>query len=396
MEPTSQGVYPFCGACTDETIAWHAPDTETVNGIGTMFYGAADPCPRCGSIVRREYFCVLWIPVWPMGRYRIITLSGSLTGSRYVGRRFPVRADNPYGLDKKTAALVAQAEAQEQEAAKSWAEPPQSQLADHPELRGERYQEAEDYWEFDFPDRALPVYEEVLAAHEAVLPADDTATLQLRHRVAEAYLAVGRPVEALALLTQTQAHLGRVLGPTHPDTRRARDDMRNARSQLGLSRDEARALAAELAELERTLGPNHPKALRTACALSSALLINSVVRALEVLQETLDRSERALGAAHPDTGHVREELIRACELAEYRGKPDDVRAAARARERAHGPDALETLAALCNLAQLLASSRRRRGEAVELLRDTLERCERALRPDDPLTAEVRRQLEELS
>ncbi|WP_307530212.1 tetratricopeptide repeat protein [Streptomyces umbrinus] len=57
---------------------------------------------------------------------------------------------------------------------------------------------------------------------------------------------------------------------------------------------------------------------------------------------------------------------------------------------------MDTLAALCNLAQLLASSHRRRGEAVDLLRDTLERCERALRPDDPLTAEVRRQLEELN
>lgn len=115
-----------------------------------------------------------------------------------------------------------------------------------------------------------------------------------------------------------------------------------------------------------------------------------------MLQETLDRSERALGADHPDTGHVREELIRDCEVAEYRGKPDEVRAAARARERVHGPDAPETLAALCRLAEVLASSRRRRGEAVELLRDTLERCERALGRDDPLTADVRQQLEELS
>ncbi|WP_328438107.1 tetratricopeptide repeat protein [Streptomyces sp. NBC_00444] len=392
-----QGVYPFCGPCTDETIAWHAPDTETVNGIGTVLYGWADPCPRCGSVVKREYFCVLWIPLWPMGRYRVITLSRSLTGSRYVGRRFPKSADNPYGMDKKTAALIAQVEAGQEEAAKSWPEPPPSQLADHPELRGERYQEAEDYWEFDFPDRALPVYEEVLAAHEAVLPADDTATLQLRQRVAEAYLAVGRPVEALALLTQTHAHLVRVLGPTHPDTRRAGDDMTNARRQLGLvSRDQAKALRWELDELVRTLGPDHPKALRTACALGSALGLNSVTEALEVLQETLDRSERVLGAEHPDTGLVREELIRTWEYAEYRGKPDEVRAAARARERVHGPDAPETLEAMRGLAQLLASSRRRRGEAVELLRDTLERCERTLGPDGPLTADVRRQLEELS
>jgi tetratricopeptide (TPR) repeat protein len=403
MEPTSQGarqgVHPFCGPCTDETIAWLAPDTETVNGIGTLFYGAADPCSRCGSVVKRLYFCVLWIPVWPMGRFRIITLSSSLTGSRarYVGRRFPVSADNPYGLDRKTAALVAQAEAEAEEAAKSWPEPPPSQLADHPELRGGRYQRAEVYWESGFTDRALPVYEEVLAAHEAVLPADDTATLQLRQRVAEAYLAVGRPVAALALLTQTSAHLGRVLGPHHPDTRRAIDDMTNARSQLGLSRVEAKALEAELAEVERTVGPDHPKALRTACALGMAQLIGSrVVRALDVLKETLDRSERALGADHPDTGHVRRELIAACDFAEHRGKPDEVRAAALARERAHGADAPETLAAMRGLAQLYASSRRRRGEAVELLRDTLKRCERALGPDDPLTADVRRQLEELS
>ena len=113
MEPTSQdarqGVHPFCGSCTDETIAWHAPDTETVFGIGTMFYGAADPCPRCGAVVKRLYFCVLAIPVWPMGRFRIITLSSSLTGSRYVGRRFPAGTDNPYGLGKKDAALVARA-----------------------------------------------------------------------------------------------------------------------------------------------------------------------------------------------------------------------------------------------------------------------------------------------
>nr|WP_161558414.1 tetratricopeptide repeat protein [Streptomyces antimycoticus] len=332
-----------------------------------------------------------------MGRYRIITLSSSLTGSRYVGRRFPKSADNPYGLDRKTAALVAQVEAGQEEAAKSWPEPSPSRLADHPELRGERYQEAEDYWEFDFPDRALPVYEEVLAAHEAVLPADDTATLQLRQRVAEAYLAVGQPVAALALLAQTHAHLDRVLGPTHPDTRRASDDMTNARSQLGpLSRDEAKALAAELAELERTVGPDHPKALRTACALSSALQLNSLVQALKVLQETLDRSERALGTDHPDTRHVREELIRVCEYAEYRGKPDEVRAAVRARERVHGPDAPETLTTMRGLAQLYASSRRRKAKAVELLHDTLERCQRALGPDDPLTADVRRQLEELS
>ncbi|MFB4304142.1 tetratricopeptide repeat protein [Actinomadura sp. NTSP31] len=404
MEPPTdqdvrQGVHPFCGPCTDETIAWAAPDATTVNGIGTRFYGADDPCTRCGSVVRRLYFCVLLIPVWPMGRFRIITLGRSLTGSRtrYVGRRFPISADNPYGLDGKTAALVAQAEAEADQAAASRPEPPPSQLPDHPELRGRRYKAAEGYWESGMPDHALPLYEEALAAHEAVLPADDTATLQLRQRVAEAYLAVGRPVAALTLLTQTSAHLSRVLGPDHPASRRARDDLTNARGLLGLVRDEAKALEAELAEVERTEGPDHPKALRTACALGMAQLLSSrVVPALELLDRTLDLSERALGADHPDTGHVRNELIAACDFAEHRGKPAEVRAAVRAREHVNGPEAPETLAAMYALARLYASSRRRKDAAMDLLHVTLERCERALGPDDPLTTEVRRQLDRLN
>lgn len=401
MEPTGQGprqgVHPFCGPCTDETIPWVAPDTETVNGIGTHFYGAAHPCPRCGSVVKRLFFCLLFIPVWPMGRYRIITLGSAPTRSRYVGRRFPKSADNPYGLDKKGAALIAEAEAEVAEYGKSWPAPPPSRLADHPELRGERYEEAEDYWEFGFPDRALPVYEEVLAAHEAVLPADDTATLRLRQRVAEAYLAVGLPAEALALLAQTHYHLARVLGPNHPDTRRALDDTSNARSRLGaLPTERFVSLNMHVAQVKRTAGPDDPRTLRAACVLGSDLSSHSsVVQALEVLEDTHARSGRTLGADHPDTAYVRKELVDACELAELRAEPDDVLAAARVRERLYGPDAQETLTAMRALARLYASSRRHRGKAVDVLRIVLERCERTRGRDDPLTAGVRRELGEL-
>ncbi|WBB61079.1 tetratricopeptide repeat protein [Streptomyces sp. WMMC500] len=398
MEPTirgeRQGVHPFCGACTDETVALAAPDTETVNGFGTRFYGAADPCPRCGSVVKRLFMCLLFIPVWSMGRYRVITLGGS----RYVGRRIPRNADNPYDMSGKDAALIAQAQAAQTEAGKTWPAPPPSRLAEHPELRGERYEEAEDYWEFGFPDRALPVYEEVLAAHEAVLPADDTATLQLRQRVAEAYLAVGRPADALALLAQTAHHLGGVLGPHHPDTRRAVEDEANASSLLGtLSNDKIISLNLHVAEVKRTAGPDAPEALRAACVLGSYLSFHSsVVQALEVLEDTLARSARTLGADHPDTAYVRRELVSACESAERRARPDDVLAAARARERLHGPEAEETLTAMRGLARLYASTRRHRGEAVDVLRIVLQRCEHARGPDDPLTAAVRRELAELS
>ncbi|MFI0479645.1 tetratricopeptide repeat protein [Actinomadura sp. 9N215] len=410
MKSTNRGarrrVPRFCEQCTDETIAWPAPGTATLNGVGTILYGEADPCPRCGSVVKRLYFCVLWIPIWPMAaRFRVITLKRSRTGesTRYIGRRFPFSADDPYGLNTRDGWLAAQYKAQAdavmkaEETAKSRSDPP-SQLADHPELRGERYQQAENYWESGMVDRALSAYEEVLAAHEAVLPADDIATLQLRQRMAEVYLEVGWPAAALALAQQTTRHFVRLLGPDHPYTRRALDDCIAAREQLdGPVRAEIKVLEAELSDVEQRLGADHPRALRTACALGSARLIGDrVVQALHELEETLGRSERALGADHPDTEYVRQELVTACEFAEQGGKLDEVHAAALARERVHGPDAPNTLMAMRDLAQRFASSRRRRGEAVELLRKTLERSERVLGPDDPLTADLRRRLEETS
>lgn len=327
------GAHPFCGSCTDETLPWPAPDTITVFGVGNRFYGAGAPCPRCGSVVKWYFFCLFWIPVWPEGRYRIITLRRFPT-VRYVGRRFPAGAGNPYGLDRKTAALMAQAEALADEDQRTRPEPPTSRLAEHPRLRGRRFQEAEDYWELGFPEHALAEYEKVLAAHEAVLPPDDTATLQVRQRVAEAYLAVDRPVAAFALLVQTTAHLRRVLGPRHPDTLRAAGDLSNARSRLGLSRDVIKAVAAELTYLRGALGPDHPQVLRTACALGVAQRDGlRPARAVDLLIETLDRCEQALGGGHPDTGHVRDELIEACDVAEHRGRRADRRAAARGRER---------------------------------------------------------------
>lgn len=398
-EPTSQGarqgVYPFCGQCTDETLAVSAPDSGTVNGFGTVFYGAAESCEQCGSVVQRIFFCVLWVPLWPMGRYRIITTERSLTGlrRRYVGRMLPRRP----GRAQAQAEAKAEAGAVAEEAFRPQPAAPPSRLADHPDLRGERYQEAQDYWEFDFPERALPVYEEVLAAHEAVLPADDPATLELRQRVAEAYLAVGQLPDAMALLSQTHFHLTRVLGPDHPDTCRAAHDVANAYSQLVSAQDRILPLTVHLAHLERTVGLDDPRALRVAVALGSALLSNSsFVRALEMFEDAHARSRRTLGADHPDTAYTLRELLAACHLAEYGRKPDDFLAATRARERLYGPDARETLTAMRQLAGLYAASRRGRSKAVDVLLIVLERCERTLGADDQLTADVRRQLAELT
>ncbi|WP_370949981.1 tetratricopeptide repeat protein [Amycolatopsis sp. cg5] len=316
-----QGVYPFCGPCTDGTIASRAPDTQTMYGIGTRLYGAADRCPRCASVVKRLYFCVFWIPLWPMRSYRVIWVGHS----RYVGRELA-----PFGSDKKT---VEQTDAAAQE---SRPEPPPSRLEEHPELRQGHFRQAQRYWSADRPDLALPVYEEALVAHELALPADDVATLWLRQRVGEAYLAVGRPVTALALLRQTHAHLERVLGPGHPDTRRAAEDQLNARLQLGkhgLPKEQASTIETELGELVSSLGPEHPMTLRTACLLGDTLRSVAMVMAIELVHETLELSEERLGVDHPDTAYVRRELADLCDEAERDGAPEERRAAALARPK---------------------------------------------------------------
>jgi predicted RNA-binding Zn-ribbon protein involved in translation (DUF1610 family) len=54
-------------------------------GIGGMFYGSRDPCPTCGSVIRDQWFCVLFIPVFRVGRYRVKYVARN----RYLSRELP-------------------------------------------------------------------------------------------------------------------------------------------------------------------------------------------------------------------------------------------------------------------------------------------------------------------
>jgi hypothetical protein len=64
-------------------------------------------------------------------------------------------------------------------------------------------------------------------------------------------------------------------------------------------------------------------------------------------------------------------------------------------QRVAGPDHPDTLARCANLASAYYSVGRLT-DALDLLRDTLARCERILPPDDPLTAAVRESLTNLA
>jgi hypothetical protein len=84
----------FCQTCADGTTAEDAGSTTTINGIGTRLYGSAFGCPVCDSIVQTKFFCLLFIPVIPLGKYRVKYVSPG----RYLSRKLISESRSPAKL----------------------------------------------------------------------------------------------------------------------------------------------------------------------------------------------------------------------------------------------------------------------------------------------------------
>ena len=54
-----------------------APSLSTINGIGFKMYGKSDPDPETDSYLTTYYFVALFIPVFPIARYRIREVAGN-------------------------------------------------------------------------------------------------------------------------------------------------------------------------------------------------------------------------------------------------------------------------------------------------------------------------------
>ncbi|HEY3350633.1 MAG TPA: hypothetical protein VGM13_12735 [Thermoanaerobaculia bacterium] len=83
-------VPPFCDACIAATSTESPGSTRRVNGIGTALWEDSSPCPSCGSIEVRMWFTFLFVPLIPLGRYKVIYLASRaslLHDKRYVGRK---------------------------------------------------------------------------------------------------------------------------------------------------------------------------------------------------------------------------------------------------------------------------------------------------------------------
>jgi len=79
-----------------------APWLETMNGVGFTIYGSDEEDSSTRSYVTTYYFVFLWIPIFPIARYKVIPEGG---GYRFLGKR-PLRTFDKIHLLVAIALLV--------------------------------------------------------------------------------------------------------------------------------------------------------------------------------------------------------------------------------------------------------------------------------------------------
>lgn len=77
----------FCERCTAQSTERQPGNISTVNGIGRKFYGGANACEGCGSVVRTLWWTLVDIPIVPLGSYRYKRAGDLGQGSEFWARR---------------------------------------------------------------------------------------------------------------------------------------------------------------------------------------------------------------------------------------------------------------------------------------------------------------------
>lgn len=77
----------FCKRCFGQTTSQSPWNISTFNGFGTRFYGAAEKCRECYSVVRALWVVFAFIPVIPLGTYRYQFISYVAMGRRFIAAR---------------------------------------------------------------------------------------------------------------------------------------------------------------------------------------------------------------------------------------------------------------------------------------------------------------------
>ena len=233
---------------------------------------------------------------------------------------------------------------------------------------------------------AIPVHERVLAERERELGPAHPDTLNARNSLARTYRAAGRGGDAVRLAERALADCERIQGPGHPDSLGARSELAQACLSAGL-RDEAIAVfEIALAGQERALGPHHPDTLTARANLAHAYRAAGRPKdAISLFEQTVADRERGQGGDHPDTLAARGGLASAYRAA---GRLRDAIGAYKRvladRERVQGPDHPDTLTACANLADTYHLANKLK-DALPLYERTFADRERVQGPGHPDT-----------
>ncbi|HEY2444100.1 MAG TPA: tetratricopeptide repeat protein [Streptosporangiaceae bacterium] len=264
---------------------------------------------------------------------------------------------------------------------------------DHPAtlLAGQRLADA--YLAAGRPEQAISWFQWVLAGRARTLGPDHPSIVTVQISLGQALVAAGQPRDAVAALREACHACQRAHGADHPDTFNARDEYAAACVAAGQFNDAIPSYERTLADRERIQGGRHPDAITTRQKLADAYLADGRTKAgLSQHKRALADRERVVGRDHLDTITARASLASAYYAAGRMASALQLFEETRAdSERLLGVDHPDTLARRANLANTYYSLGRL-SDAKTLLSDTAARCERVLAPGDPLTHAVQESL----
>jgi tetratricopeptide (TPR) repeat protein len=269
--------------------------------------------------------------------------------------------------------------------------------ADHPHNLMISEHLARAYMAAGRPSEAISWFQWVKGDRASRLGLDSAATADASRDLGQALLAAGRPGEAVPVLTEAVASYDHVMGTDSMEAMGTRDDLVSALRATGQYSEAVWLGKRVLADREKVQGGKHPDTLSTAQQLAEAYLADGQTKAaISLLKRVVTDREKVLGPRDPAT-------LTACgALAGANHSAGKMAAAVQLYEQVRagyaetlGLDHRLTLSAGLNLAHAQYAVGRL-SDGSKLLRETAERCELHLPGGDPLTASALESLRNIS
>ena len=261
---------------------------------------------------------------------------------------------------------------------------------DHPDTLATRGNLAIAYRKSGNLEKAIDIFEDVLANRTRLLGPDHPDTLATRNNLALAYRESGNLQKAIDIFEDVLANRTRLLGPDHPDTLTTRNNLALAHQDAGLLSTAIDMHQALLNDEIRLLGPNHPSTLNTRGNLAGAHRESgNLQKAIDIFEDVLANPTRLLGPDHPDTLATRNNLALAHrESGNLQKAIDMFEALLPDMTRLLGPDHPDTLATRNNLA-LAHQDAGLLSTAIDMHHALLNDAIRLLGPNHPHTLRTR-------